>query len=154
MAHDHDCDLLVSAADVPRLVLEMGEALEQGGEFMLVVCTDLLNHEDGNDCEQTLEHFLGGGGGGGGAPPDFNQVNQLKVYELAAWESGRQGWCFCDLFVYDLVGQHVRIREDHCYLIPFPAKMMLPPRCAHHAHRIASHRIASQPLLWGPTADQ
>lgn len=40
--------------------------------------------------------------------------------------TGRQGWCFTDLFLYDVVGEHVRVREDHCFLIPVPRALLLP----------------------------
>ena len=56
MAHDHDCDLLLAATDAAR-ILELAAEIEGDGRFMLVTCTDLLNHEDSADCEHTLNDF-------------------------------------------------------------------------------------------------
>lgn len=48
------------------------------------------------------------------------------MYDREAWSSGRQGFCFTDIFLYDRVGPHARVREDHCYLIPMPLTLLLP----------------------------
>ena len=40
----------ISAEDVGA-VLSAGAALEAGGRFMFVVCTELLCHQEGADCE-------------------------------------------------------------------------------------------------------
>ena len=78
-----------------------------------------------SDCERTVEEFVEQQRQG---LTTLRDVNQFKVYDKAAWETGRQGWCFCDLFLYDRVGDHVRVREDHCYLIPMPVELVLPLR--------------------------
>jgi len=125
MAHDHDCDLLVAATSAAH-VLSLASELEAGGQFMLTLCVGLLNHQDDASVDFTLEEYQQRFGAD--KPIDLNQVNQFKLYDRAAWESGRDGWCFCDFFLYDLVGEHVRVREDHCYLIPMPIKLVLPFR--------------------------
>ena len=119
MTHDHDCDLMLASSSAAK-VLALAAELERGG-YMFVVCVDMLNHQDDADCELTLGELQERS-----CEVDVNTINQFKVYDKAAWESGRQGWCFCDLFLYDKVGPHIRIREDHCYLIPFPASLVLP----------------------------
>jgi hypothetical protein len=119
MAHDHDCDLLLAAADVGA-VLELSGALREVG-LVLSLCTGQLAHDGGED--EFVEEF------GPGRPlPPSHEINQLKVYDRAAWEQGAQGWCFCDLLIYEAVGEHVRIRDDHCYLTPLPLALMLPLR--------------------------
>jgi hypothetical protein len=125
MAHDHDGDVLVSSADI-EVILGLHASFKELGLALSVLTGQLSPTGE-------LEEFVDGGAGGGDgddshASQSPRVVNQLKVYDYNEWKTGRQGWCFVDLLCWETVGGHIRVRDDHCHLVPLPLSLLLPLR--------------------------
>ena len=69
------------------------------------------------------------------------QVTQQQAdTDIAVFcDIGQQGWCFTDLFLYDVVGEHIRVRDDHCYLLPVSRNLVAAtadPTTSRHSVRV------------------